>query len=72
MKILLSIELPEELAREFWQQLRDFDMKHDPRREGKIDVRALSESSHSAEEMETILRTLSPPPKHMRTIRFDL
>ena len=71
MKIFLRVELPDKLAREFWQQLRDFDVKHDPRHEDKIMIRALSESDHSAEEMETILRTLSPPPKHMRTIRFD-
>lgn len=69
MKITLSVELPDELAPEFLQTIRDFDMKYDPEHSNKVIFKMLAKSDLSVEEMEKILGGITPKPQHMLTIK---
>lgn len=71
MKINLSVTVPDELAAEFMQVIRDFDTKHDPRHEDKIVVQMLAETDKSIEQMQAIHDAIRPPFEMKKTIRFD-
>jgi hypothetical protein len=68
VKVTLSIELPDALALDFMQAIRDFDMKHDPNHEGLVKVQALSESDLPLIEMQKIFQSMEPPPGYSAVI----
>jgi hypothetical protein len=71
MKILLEVQIPDELATELMQAMRDFDMKYDPKHEGKVQVRLLMRSDHSLEEMDEMFNTIKPMPKYRKIFRCE-
>lgn len=71
MKVFLEISFPDDQAREFMQMLRNFDTKHDPRREGKVTMRIMGKSDQSVEQMKAIFAALKPPFKFTRSDKFD-
>ena len=56
MKITLSVTLPDDLAQEFLQAIRDFDTKYDPNHEDKIIVQMLGVGNQTAETDGSSLR----------------
>ena len=71
MKIHFEIELPDELGPAFFQHIRDFDIKHDPRHEGKVKMALTTESHHSIEEMKALLDGIRPRPEFLQEFRLD-
>lgn len=71
MKITLSVTLPDDLAPEFLQTIRDFDTKHDPNHENKIIILMLTEGHRTAEQMAAVLNALRPRMEHMHTFKLD-
>lgn len=70
MKIVFEIDLAEELAGEFLQYMRDFDMKHDPLHEGKVTMTITMKSRHSSAEMKKILEAITPRPEFFEEIKL--
>jgi hypothetical protein len=64
IKVVLRTTLHDDLFQSFMQVIRDFDMKHDPNREGKVHFELLGESDWPAEKMAEVLRSVTPTPKH--------
>lgn len=71
MKINFEIELPDALAREFFQYMRDFDTNYDPHHEGKIKMCLTTESQQSVEEMKEIFQSITPVPEFMQEFKLD-
>ena len=71
MKITLSVTLPDDLAQEFLQAIREFDTKYDPNHENKIVVQMLAESKQTAEQMEAVFGALRPRMEHMHAFKLD-
>lgn len=72
MKINCTVTIPDELYREFLQHMRDFDMKHDPNHEGRIQCFFLADcDSMTAEEALAAMQGISPAPKHVSRIKLD-
>ena len=63
MKIVMQVELPDELAHAFLQTVRNFDLRHDPRHEGTIKIQQLLECDWPAEQMQAMLQTVMPTAK---------
>ena len=62
MKISLTIEFPDDLAQDFMQSIRIFDMKHDPNHEGKVKIAWFGKSDDmSFEELKAIMESVDPP-----------
>ena len=60
MKIVTIVEIPDELAQEWFQHIRDFDIRH----AGKCQFTALAHSpDKSTEEMSEMLN-VKPPLQH--------
>jgi len=70
MKISLTIELPDDLAQDFLQSIRIFDMKHDPNHEGKIKVAWFGKSDDMPfEKLTAIMESVDPPFEFMKTFK---
>jgi hypothetical protein len=71
VKVTLQIELPDELAQEWMQYVRNFDTKHDPNHEGKVKLQMLCDSDWPAERMQAMLQAVSPSPRFNYSKEFD-
>ena len=70
MKISLTIERPDDLAQDFLQSIRIFDMKHDPNHEGKIKVVWFGKSDDiTVEKMKAIMESVNPPFEFIKTFK---
>jgi hypothetical protein len=72
MKISLTIELPDDLAQDFLQSIRIFDMKHDPNHKGKIKVAWFGQSDEMPlEKLTAIMESIDPPFGGIRVFKTD-
>jgi hypothetical protein len=72
MKIHFTADLPDELAQEFLQHLRDFDMKHDPNHENKIKMYIFPEGKcPTAEDAVKLMMSMNPPPQFVSVRKAD-
>lgn len=68
--VRLSVRIPTRLYRALIQHLRDFDVAHDPKHEGIIEIVALSEVD-SVDEFMDSLQKVRPPFQFIGTRRTD-
>jgi hypothetical protein len=54
------------------QHIRDFDMKHDPNHEGRVQFESLIDSDWPAEKMAAMLNSVAPRPKYVEGKRTDV
>jgi hypothetical protein len=71
IKVVVRVTLPDELLQAFFQAIRDFDMKHDPNHEGKVQFEALTEADWPAEKMAEVLNAVSPAPEYTYVKKLD-
>ena len=71
MRILLEVQIPDDLGMEFMQVLRDFDMKHDPNHEDKVQVRMLMHSEQTMDEVNAMFDRITPVPQFRQILRLD-
>jgi hypothetical protein len=70
MIISLMIDLPDDLAQDFLQSIRVFDMKHDPNREGKVKIAWFGKSKDIPfEELKAIMESVDPPFEFIKTFK---
>lgn len=70
-KVYFRVTLPDELFQPLMQAIRDFDTKHDPKHEGKIQFESLAETDFPVEKLEAVMKTISPSFPVTVTKRFD-
>lgn len=72
MKIHFSAELPDGLAQEFLQHLRDFDIRHDPHHENKVRLYIFPEGKcPTAEDAIKLLMSMTPAPQFIAVKKVD-
>jgi hypothetical protein len=71
IKVVFRISVPDELVQELFQAIRDFDTKHDPDHEGKVQIEALTETDWPVEKMAAILNAVSPAPEYTYVKKLD-
>jgi len=67
----LKVTIPDDLAKEFLQMIRDFDTKHDPNHEDKVTLQVFAEGGLTVEEMSEILDSMTPKMEHKCVVRAD-
>ncbi len=71
VKLVFRVTLPDELVQSLLQALRDWDMKHDPNHEGKVQTEQLLEADWPVERMEAMFASINPPMAFKATMKFD-
>jgi hypothetical protein len=65
VKLTLEVTMPDEFLQAFLQHFRDFDIAHDPKREGRIRLQFGIEAPHlSVQTMQAIFHNIRPPFEH--------
>lgn len=70
-KIYFRVDISDALVGELMQVIRDFDLKHDPNRDGKVHVESLMESNFPVEKMEAVFKQIEPPFPYTAVHKFD-
>lgn len=65
VKVVFRVTVPDELLGALFQAIRDFDIKHDPDHEGKVQFESLVDSDWPAKRMAEVMSAIAPPPAFM-------
>lgn len=70
IKTVFRVTVPDELLQPLMQAIRDFDMKHDPEHEGKVNFEALTEGDWPVEKMAEVMAAVAPAPAYTYVEKF--
>lgn len=61
-RIFMRVDLPDKLVQDFFQAIRNFDMQHDAKHQGKVNFHMLTEADFPAEKFAKILTEMKDGP----------